>query len=264
MRAPRRLPAVTCEIDDFDLAGFTQEAAEFGQTRFGYVVTPNADHLLRLHRDPAFVDAYAQAEYVLFDSRFLARIIRLTRGLSLPVCTGSDLTASLLSNVIQAEDRLVMIGGSDAQARALADRYGLRHIAHHNPPMGFIRKPAAFDAALDFVEAHSPFRFCFLAVGAPQQELFAQALKRRGRARGLALCIGASLDFLTGKQKRAPQWLQALGLECVFRLLSAPQRMARRYLVGGPVLLALLSQTDFRLRTSRQLHSSRIVVPARG
>jgi hypothetical protein len=150
--------------------------------------------------------------------------------------------------VIGPEDPLVLIGGSARQAEILRQKYGLRALAHFNPPMGFIRDPAAVEQCLQFVEAHSPFRFCLLAVGAPQQEIVAQRLRARGRARGLALCIGASINFLTGDEQRAPVWMQQLGMEWLFRLLQAPHRMAKRYLLRGPRIFALLRKTEFVLR----------------
>jgi hypothetical protein len=114
--------------------------------------------------------------------------------------------------------------------------------------MGFIRDPEAVEACLRFIEAHSPFRFCLLAVGAPQQEALAQQLKARGIARGLALCIGASINFLTGDERRAPLWMQHCGMEWSFRLMQAPGRMAKRYLVRGPRVFGLLNDAEIVLR----------------
>lgn len=246
MRSRRRaLP-----IDDYELDGFVREAEAFGSERYAYVVTPNADHLLRLQREPEFRRAYAQAAYILFDSRFLAHLLRLTRGLRLPVCTGSDLTGALLDKLARPQDRILLIGGSVEQAARLAARYDLHNLAHYNPPMGFAADPRAVEACLDFIEARSPFRFCFLAVGAPRQEMLALRLRQRGRARGLVLCIGASVDFLTGKQTRAPLWMQTLGLEWLHRLCQNPARMARRYLWEGPQLLAMLGRIRFQLRAA--------------
>ena len=65
-------------------------------TPFGYIVTPNVDHIVRLDReaaDPVIDAAYARAELCVCDSRVLALLARL-RGVSLPVVTGSDLTAA--------------------------------------------------------------------------------------------------------------------------------------------------------------------------
>jgi len=235
-------------FDDYDLARFRDLAAGFGSADYAYVVTPNADHLIRLAEDAAFRDLYSQARYVLLDSRFIARIVAARGGPMLPVCAGSDLTASLFSEVIRPDDPLILIGARDEQAQQLRERYGLRLLEHHNPPMGFIRDPDAVRACLEFIEARSPFRFCLIGVGSPQQEHLAQALAARGRARGLALCIGASVDFLTGVERRAPRWVQRIGMEWLFRLLQSPRRLARRYLIRGPRVFALLRRSSIRLR----------------
>lgn len=238
----------TLQFDDYDLPRFVEVARRWGSDRYAYVVTPNADHLIRLDEDDSFQALYRDAAFVLLDSRFLARIVAMTQGLALPVCAGSDLTAQLFEQVIQPDDPLVLIGCEAAQAEALKARYGLRRLAHHNPPMGFSRDPVAFEAAVAFAEAHAPFRFCLLAVGAPQQERLAQALKARGTARGMALCIGASINFLTGAEVRAPVWMQKAGIEWLFRLLQSPKRLARRYLVRGPRVFGILRRVAISLR----------------
>jgi exopolysaccharide biosynthesis WecB/TagA/CpsF family protein len=246
--AQRRAPALTLRVDDYDLSAFTDLARRFGQQRYGYVVTPNADHIIRLRDEAAFRSSYSSAAYILLDSRFVSGLLRVTRGAKLPVCTGSDLIANLFAGVVANDDVLVLIGGSAEQAQELRDRYNLGGLAHFNPPMGFIDEPVHVEACLRFIEAHSPFRFCLLAVGSPQQEAIAQLLQARGRARGLALCIGASINFLTGRERRAPKWIQHCGMEWSFRLAQAPGRMAKRYLLRGPAIFALLRSADIVLR----------------
>jgi exopolysaccharide biosynthesis WecB/TagA/CpsF family protein len=248
---PRPRSSLTYQFDDCDVEGFAKIAAGFGRERFGYAVTPNADHMIRLHEDSSFRALYAAATYILLDSRFLAKVLRLTKGVRLPVCTGSDLTAKLFSDVIAPDDPLILIGGSQAQACRLRQRYGLRRLEHLNPPMRLIDDPVAVEACLRFIEFHSPFRFCLLAVGAPQQEAIAQQLQARGVALGLALCIGASINFLTGDERRAPRWMQRCGIEWSFRLLQAPRRMGRRYLVRGPRIFGLLANSRVMLRPPR-------------
>jgi exopolysaccharide biosynthesis WecB/TagA/CpsF family protein len=209
------------------------------------------DHLIRYYEDPAFRAHYRAAEFVLMDSRFAAKLVRLLKGVRLPVCTGSDLTTQLLEKVVQPADRIVMIGGSEAQAHTVAVKYGLWNLQHHNPPMSFISNSAAVEECLRFVESVSPFRFCFLAVGSPQQEVIAQSLFARGKARGLALCVGASMNFITGHERRAPVWVQKLALEWLFRLLLNPKRLARRYLIRGPRIFAHLRRSRVVLRKAR-------------
>lgn len=209
---------------------------------FGYVVTPNADHLVRLARRPELAPLYAGAALRMLDSRVVARLAG-TLGLAPPpVVTGSDLTAALFaSGIIGPGETLTVLGAPAAAVAALRRRFGLAAVAHHDPPMGFDADPAALEAALAFLEAH-PARFTLLCVGSPRQEAVAARLAQRGRARGLGLCVGASLLFLAGLERRAPSLVQRAGLEWAWRLAGDPRRLARRYLVDDPAVLRLLWQ----------------------
>jgi exopolysaccharide biosynthesis WecB/TagA/CpsF family protein len=225
---------LTFVFEDRDLPGFLPLAANFGTQEYGYVTTPNVDGLIRLHDSESFRTQYSRAAYVLLDSRVASFLFRLVHGVRVPVCPGSDLTAALFQQVIKPEDRIVVIGSTEEQVQMLRERFGLKHLLHHNPPMGFIKDPAAVEACLQFVESCSPFRFCLVAVGDPQGVIISHRLIERGNARGLALAIGASIDFMTGKQRRAPAWMQRAGMEWLHRLFSNPRRLARRYLVRCP------------------------------
>jgi exopolysaccharide biosynthesis WecB/TagA/CpsF family protein len=244
-------PAGTLVVDDLNLLEATRVAEQFGTSQFGYVVTANADHAIRHYSDANFRRLYADASIVLLDSRFLVHLLRIVKGQYLTACPGSDLTFRLFHDTIWPGDRIVLVGGTPDQADKLRAQFALHDLHHVNPPMKFISDPRAVNDCLEEVEAASPFRFCFLAVGSPQQEILAYKLRERGVARGLALCIGASIDYLTGAEQRAPLWMQERGLEWFWRLSHNPRRMAHRYLVRGPRLFAFLSQMRFVPRRPR-------------
>jgi N-acetylglucosaminyldiphosphoundecaprenol N-acetyl-beta-D-mannosaminyltransferase len=222
-------------------------AARPASAPFAYAVTPNADHLIRLSARPDLRPLYEAAALRLLDSRVVARVARAFGLRPPPVVTGSDLTAALFGRVIAPNDAVAVLGGPEEVAAALAARYGLTRLVHHNPPMGFDRDPAAVETALHFLETH-PARFVFLAVGSPRQEVVAEALVRRGKATGFGLCIGASLLFLTGGERRAPRPVQKAGLEWAWRLAGDPKRLARRYLLDSPQIVQLLWQEARRER----------------
>lgn len=216
--------------------------AKIGEdTPYGYIVTPNVDHIVRLHEDAELGrqlrPAYADSALCLCDSRILGLLAR-ARGVRLPVVPGSELTGLLFERLIHARDRVAIVGGDAALLRALQEKYQGVEFVQHCPPMGLRRNPAARQAAADFV-ARSGARFTFIAVGSPQQEMIAAEAKAIVGAKGIALCIGAGLDFLTGRQKRAPRLARQLGLEWAHRLLSDPQRLWRRYLLEGPRVFLL-------------------------
>jgi exopolysaccharide biosynthesis WecB/TagA/CpsF family protein len=243
-------------LDDYDLEETLQTVSEFGTYSYGYLVTPNVDHVIRYCGDSQFRALYEEATYVLLDSRFLALIVRFFKGRVLRVCPGSDLTAGIFHSIIEPDDVVIMVGGSSDQAQVLRHRFGLRALHHIEPPMNFVRDPVAIDACVREVESLSPFRFCFLAVGSPQQEIVARELKIRGTARGLALCVGASINFITGLERRAPPWLRRFGFEWLYRLLQNPKRLAYRYLVRGPRIFLLLWRIELRTK--------RLVAPREG
>ena len=208
---------------------------------FGYVVTPNADHLVRLGRDPSLVALYEAASLRLLDSRVVARAARLLGRPAPRVATGSDVTAALFARHIPRWERITIVGMRPNHLQALVARTSIAPPHHYDPPMGFEHDPGAMREAVAFVLAH-PARLTFLAVGSPRQEMLAAAIAATGRAQGTGLCIGAALEFLAGVQPRAPGWMQAAGLEWLFRLSREPGRLGRRYLIDCPAVFRMLAR----------------------
>ncbi|HBK07076.1 MAG TPA: glycosyltransferase [Acetobacteraceae bacterium] len=233
------------DFDDMDvMAAAAWIAARPAGAPFSYVVTPNADHLVRLDRDPGLRMVYRQAELCLLDSRVVACMARLLRLGTPSVAPGSDISACLLGRHVGSGDRITIVGLSPIWLPALVARYGLSAPAHYDPPMGFDRDPAALAATVAFVRAN-PARFVFLATGSPRQERLAAAIVAAGGATGTGLCIGASLEFLVGARRRAPTIFRRAGLEWLFRLVCEPRRLWRRYLVDSPRVIALLARQRF-------------------
>ncbi len=229
---------------DLEFSGLSfEQVLEFvderaGQLHFSYIVTPNVDHLVKLRAKvgqpalQAFRDAYDAAALRLCDSRILAGLAK-PFGLSLPVVPGSDLTAAIFRKLLVAGQRVAIVGGGDDTAPRLESLFPGIDVVQHIPPMGMLSNPAAMKAAEEFVgQCHAAF--VLFATGAPQSEILAHRCLARGDAQGVGLCIGASIDFLLGDQRRAPLWMQRAGLEWAHRLATNPRRLWRRYLVEGP------------------------------
>jgi exopolysaccharide biosynthesis WecB/TagA/CpsF family protein len=206
---------------------------------FKYVVTPNVHHMVRLLEDPATMQPlYERAWRVFCDSRVLSRLAWLT-GRRLPVITGSDLTAHLITRAAEQRLTIAIIGPTAATCATLVNRFPDLSVMVHTPPMGFIKSEYEVQKCVEFiVKTQAPL--VFLAVGMPQQEILAHHIADHPQARGVALCVGASIEFLTGKQRRAPVWVQKAGLEWLYRLLSDPRRLASRYLIECPRIFYLM------------------------
>lgn len=212
--------------------------------RFTSVVTPNVDHIVRMDRlgDSPLGQrtraAVSDADFCFCDSRILSRLARL-RGMTLPVVPGSDLTAAIFADHLRPDERIAIVGGNHQTIGDLKKTYPNVEIIQHIPPMGMLENAAAMDSAAQFIAAAN-CRFIFVAVGAPQGEILLHRARQLGAKRGVALSIGASIDFLTGRQKRAPRFVQKLGFEWAYRLFSEPKRLWRRYLVDGPRIFAIV------------------------
>lgn len=206
---------------------------------FKYVVTPNVHNIVTMHDDGgAMIPLYNRAWLSLCDSRVLSRLARF-KSLDLPVVPGSDLTARVVARAAELGLRIAIVGPTAEDCAILKQKYPTLHIASYTPPMGFIKSEREIEKCIDFVVA-TQAELVFLAVGMPQQLVLADRIADNPDARGVGLCIGASIDFLTGKQQRAPVWIQNAGLEWAHRLLGNPRRLARRYLIESPRIFYLM------------------------
>jgi N-acetylglucosaminyldiphosphoundecaprenol N-acetyl-beta-D-mannosaminyltransferase len=209
---------------------------------FKYVVTPNVHHMVRLLEEPATMQPlYERAWRVFCDSRVLSCLAWFS-GRRLPVITGSDLTAHLIARAATQRLTIAIIGPTAAACAELEEKYPGLNVISHTPPMGFIKSEHHVRECVDFV-ARTQSPLIFLAVGMPQQEILARHIVDHPQARGVGLCIGASIDFLTGKERRAPLWVQKVGFEWLHRLLSDPRRLASRYLIECPRIFYLIFRT---------------------
>lgn len=195
------------------------------------LATVNLDHLVKLRRDPAFAAAYAAHDLVVADGNPVVWLSRLARR-PVALVPGSEMVEPLARAAAQAGVPVALVGATPqalaAAAGVLRARVpGLVVAAQIAPPMGF--DPDSPDAARVLAEVGaSGARLVLLALGAPRQE----RLAARGRGMlpqvGFA-SIGAGLDFLAGTQVRAPAWVRAIAMEWLWRMLSNPRRLARRY-----------------------------------
>lgn len=197
------------------------------------VMTPNTDHVLRAHRDPTFRALYEHADFVIADGQPVVWASRVL-GRALPErVAGSDLMPALCVAAARAGLTYYFVGGNagDAQAaaRILAARAGRDGcVGVDCPPLGFEKDPAYVDALLARIAAARPNILC-LGLGSPKQERLMVAWRPR-LPRGVLLGVGITFSFVAGTVRRAPRWLQRLGMEWLWRLTREPRRLWRRYL----------------------------------
>ncbi len=87
----------------------------------------------------------------------------------------------------------------------------------------------------------------WVGLSTPKQERWMAAHVGRLTAPVL-IGVGAAFDFHAGLKPQAPRWMQRSGLEWLFRLLTEPRRLWRRYLVNNPLFVLLVAAQMLGLR----------------
>jgi exopolysaccharide biosynthesis WecB/TagA/CpsF family protein len=219
---------------------------------YRYVVTPNAYHIVSAHDKPQqLLPLYRNAWLSLCDSRIVRALARLDR-LALPLVTGSDLVAALLA-ALNRDDRqrpskrILVVGPPRGADVALRAAYPNLDFDVQSAPAG-LAQSAELRLAVARSCMNRRWDIALLCVGCPAQELIAQQLAELSCKSGIALCVGASIDFLTGARTRAPLWLQRFSLEWAYRLAQEPLRLWRRYLIESPKILHIFIATRMQRR----------------
>ena len=215
--------------------------------RGGMVVTPNVDHVVIADRCEDFRRVYAQADLSLADGMPIVWASRLL-GTPLPdKVSGSDLVFPLMKRAASRGWRVFLLGAgpgvADLAARRLEDEVGVLVVGTCAP---FVRVgPGESDpegeAAVETIRAARP-DIVLVAFGAPKQEIWMQR-HRDALAPAVLVGVGASLDFMAGRVRRAPTWMSNAGLEWLWRLAREPRRLWRRYLVDDPRFLPIVWRT---------------------
>jgi len=197
------------------------------------VVTPNVDHMVLLRENQDFLTAYLDADLILADGHPIVWASRLL-GRPLPErVPGSELVPELFASYTQGEQlRVFLLGAAEGVAARAADNIhrcwtNVAIVGVYSPPIGFEKSQLETEEILGRITLCQP-DVLVVGLGAPKQEIWVHRNRHQIAAK-VALCVGATIDFLAGEKKRAPVWMQKSGIEWLHRLLSEPKRLALRY-----------------------------------
>jgi N-acetylglucosaminyldiphosphoundecaprenol N-acetyl-beta-D-mannosaminyltransferase len=205
----------------------------------GWVVTVNLDILLHFERDPRARQAYLAADLRVADGMPLVWASRI-QGDRIPErIAGSTLSERLLQPCAEHGRPLLLLGGAPGSAERAAERCRTRFPtldASGNSTLRFSPDPSPTELARAFqwLEGRmgdlSRSSVVLVGLGSPKQELVIQEMRQR-MPQTWFVGVGGSFGFLAGDVRRAPPWLQRVGLEWLFRLAQEPRRLGKRYLI---------------------------------
>lgn len=207
----------------------------------GYVCLANVYNVMLARRHPRYRDALNAAGMVACDGMPI-RWIQKFRGHSLAQrIYGPDLMLRLAERCASQGTPIALFGGTSEALATLRSRLvqqfpSLRILYSVSPPFRDF-ETAPSDATVADLAA-SGARILFVGLGTPKQDFWMAA--NSARFPGVMIGVGAAFDFISGSKPQAPRWMMGLGLEWLFRLLSEPRRLWRRYLFSVPHFAALV------------------------
>ena len=216
-----------------------------------YLATANLDFTTQASRDVELQRILYEAELVLCDG---TPLLWASRWLGAPLrerVAGSDLLPHLFRHAAQKGHRIFFLGSTDevlaeTTARCKALWPGIVISGTYSPPYASLLDLDNAETIRLIRESKSDI--LLVGMGCPKQEKW---IYMNYRNLGVPVCIGigASLDFIAGKFKRAPVWMRASGLEWVFRLMQEPRRLFKRYFLDLVFLLRTLPRQRHLLQT---------------
>jgi N-acetylglucosaminyldiphosphoundecaprenol N-acetyl-beta-D-mannosaminyltransferase len=228
----------------------TDAIAEMASVRSGGMVCVATAHMvMEAFDDPAFQRIVNAADRVTPDGVSLVRALRM---LGIPQAQrvyGPTLTPCVCRRAEELGLPVGFYGGTpevlDALLRELWARFpNLKIPFAFSPPF----RPLSEVEDADVIEAidAAGVAILFVGLGCPKQERWMAA--HRDSLRCAMVGVGAAFDFIAGAKSQAPRWMQRSGLEWLFRLLSEPRRLWRRYLIGNSRFLYHFALERLRAR----------------
>jgi N-acetylglucosaminyldiphosphoundecaprenol N-acetyl-beta-D-mannosaminyltransferase len=218
-----------------------------------YVVTPNAQHIVTLQRDPRFREIYRKAFLAVPDGVSLLWAAKLFNTPLSGRVNGTDLFDILCKTSAERGLKVFLLGGrpgaADKAARILQTKYPkLAIVGTYCPPYGFESDFLELQKINSAIQATAS-DILFVGLGSPKQEYW---IYDNYQTLGVpvSIGIGASFEFVSGMVKRAPKFMQKAGLEWLFRLIVEPSRLWQRYVFGNMVFIMLVFRQKLSLLRS--------------
>ncbi len=203
------------------------------------LITVNPEFVMAAQKHADFRQAINDAALVVADGTGVVWAARRLKAPTPERVTGIDTLVALAKGCAQQGYRMYLLGAAPGVAEQAAVR--LQQLAPGLQIAGTYAgspAPSEEEAILERVREAQTDVLC-VAYGAPAQELWIYRNLTRLPA-AVAIGVGGSFDFLSGRQRRAPQLMQRMGLEWLYRLYREPWRWRRMLALPRFALLVLL------------------------
>lgn len=255
-RPEGRVTPPPAQAGSFELLGVRINAAPFRDALDRVLRAPDSGERLSLHFATAHTLVESQEDERLREALSQGMVqpdgmplVWLGRAAGLPVerVCGPDFMPALIEAGIAGGRTHFFLGGAPGVPETLAERLssrypGLRVAGTLSPPFRSV-SPAEEDAMIAQINAAAP-DYLWVGLGTPKQDIWIAANRSRLQV-PVVLAVGAAFDFLAGRRRRAPRWMQRSGTEWIYRLATEPRRLFGRYTRVNVRFLRLLVEDRF-------------------
>jgi N-acetylglucosaminyldiphosphoundecaprenol N-acetyl-beta-D-mannosaminyltransferase len=202
-------------------------------------VALNVAKLVKSRKNPLLRESIQSADMISADGAGIIYGMRLLGLEPKGRVAGIDLMHNLLSEAEKYGFTVCFLGATDDVLFRMLSYYklklpNLRVVGFYN---GYFRREEEMSIVNEIASLNPSI--VLVGISSPRKEIFIKRNKNKLNAK-FVMGVGGSFDIVAGKTKRAPVWMQSIGLEWFFRFLCEPKKMWKRYLVTNTVFLFML------------------------
>ena len=231
--------------------------ADEGGSRYVCVATVN--NVMEARDRASFMTVMNEADLVTPDGMPLVWGLRSLGARAAQRVYGPDLTKRLLERAATDGIPIALYGGAagvpEELERWIGANYPAAKVVYRASPPFRPLTPEEDAEAVRAIERAAP-GVVLVGLGCPKQEEW--MARHRGQIHAVMVGVGAAFDFLIGRKRQAPRWMQSAGLEWLFRLVTEPRRLWRRYLRQNPRFVASFAAQWLRWKLAELVRTRRI------
>lgn len=206
----------------------------------------NAGKLVAMQNDEKLRQSVTQADLINADGQ---AVVWASNWLGKPLkerVAGIDLMENLVELSSQKNYRCFFFGAEEHVVVSMVEKY--KEIYGEHIIAGFRDGYFTSEEEIEIVQQikNSNADMLFVAMSSPLKENFLYTHREAFKNIPFIMGVGGSFDVVAGKVKRAPKWMQKIGLEWLYRVIQEPKRMFKRYLVGNTKFLLLTFKEKFK------------------
>ena len=232
---------INVNVNETSYADATSKIKLWAQNHESRAVYATSVHgTMEAHDTPEFREILNRADLITPDGMPIVWILRMKGVRNQQRVYGPTLMLYVLEMAAQEGLPVGFYGGEPAMLESLVTRMmanfpSLKVCYAFSPPFRPLNRDETIHIQNEIIRSGA--QILFVGLGCPKQEIW--MAEHRGRVNAVMLGVGAAFDFHAGVKPQAPAWMQGLGLEWLFRLLTEPRRLWKRYLYHNPRFVVL-------------------------